>query len=144
LITHPVLCGLIFSLVVGAWHLPLLYDWALQDKFIHVVEHVMFFGAALLYWWPMLSPSRLLPRRSYAAQMLYLLGVLIAMTPVFAYITFSQDILYPTYEFAPRIFPTFSAASDQLLAGVMMKLVGVFGALTALGVAFFGWYRENR
>lgn len=144
LVTHPLGCGIIFSLVVGAWHMPLLYNWALRSKPMHVLEHLMFFGAALLYWWPLLSPSRILPRRTYAAQMLYLLGVLIAMTPLFAYITFSQDILYPTYEFAPRLFPNFSAANDQLLAGVMMKLVGVFGAAVAMAVAFFGWYRENR
>jgi putative membrane protein len=143
-ITHPLSCGAIFTLVVGLWHAPLLYDWALRSKIVHVVEHLMFFFAAVLYWWPMLSQSRLLPRRSYAVQMLYLLGVLIAMTPLFAYIAFSSDILYPTYEFAPRLFPNFSAASDQLLAGVMMKLVGVFGALAALAVAFFGWYRENQ
>ena len=85
----------------------------------------------------------MLPRRGYAAQMLYQLGVLIAMTPLFAYITFSQDILYATYEFAPRLFPGFSAAEDQLLAGVMMKMMGVFGGLTAFGVAFFGWYQEQ-
>lgn len=76
--------------------------------------------------------------------MVYLLGVLIAMTPVFAYVTFSHDVLYPTYEYAPRLFPNFSAADDQLLAGVMMKLAGVFGAMAALAVAFFGWYRERR
>lgn len=144
LVTHPLGCGIIYSLVVGVWHVPLLYDWALRSKPVHVLEHLMFFGAALLYWWPLLSPSRILPRRSYAAQMLYLFGVLIAMTPLFAYITFSQDILYPTYEYAPRLFPDFSAANDQLLAGVMMKLVGVFGAMVAMAVAFFGWYRENR
>lgn len=144
LLTHPLGCGAIFTLVVGIWHAPLLYDWALRSKTVHVVEHLMFFGAALFYWWPMLSPSRVLPPRGYGVQMLYLLGVLIAMTPLFAYITFTQDILYPTYEFAPRLFPNFSAANDQLLAGVMMKLVGVFGALAALAVAFFGWYRENK
>lgn len=144
LITHPLGCGIVFSLVVGVWHVPLLYDWALRSKPLHVLEHLMFFGAALLYWWPLLSPSQVLPRRSYGVQMLYLLGVLIAMTPLFAYITFSQDILYPTYEYAPRLFPNFSAANDQLLAGVMMKLVGVFGAVIAMAVAFFGWYRENR
>jgi hypothetical protein len=28
---------------------PELYDWALQDQLVHVIEHVMFFGAALFY-----------------------------------------------------------------------------------------------
>jgi putative membrane protein len=143
-LTHPLGCGAIFTLVVGAWHAPTLYEWALRHKAVHAVEHVMFFLAALLYWWPLLSPSGVLPRRSYAVQMLYILGVLIAMTPLFAYITFTRDILYPTYEFAPRLVVQFSPADDQLLAGVMMKLVGVFGGLAALAVAFSGWYRENR
>ena len=144
LLTHPLGCGLAFTLTIGLWHAPSLYDLALRNKTVHVAEHIMFFGAALLYWWPLLSPSRVLPRRGHGAQMLYLLGVFIAMTPVFAYITFSGDILYPTYEFAPRLFDNFSAADDQLLAGVMMKLAGMGVSLTAFGVAFFRWYRENK
>ncbi len=144
LLTHPIGAGLTYSLVIGLWHMPSLYDLALRDKLVHVLEHVMFFAAGLLYWWPVLSPSRLLPRRTHGVQMLYLLGVLIAMTPVFAYITFSQDILYPTYEFAPRLFENFSPGDDQLLAGVMMKLAGVFVALAAFGVAFYGWYQEKK
>lgn len=144
LVTHPLIAGSTYTIVVGAWHAPMLYDWALQDRLVHIIEHLMFFGAALLYWWPLFSPSKVLPPRRPGVQMVYLLGVLIAMTPVFAYITFSHDVLYPTYEYAPRLFPNFSAADDQLLAGVMMKLVGVFGAMAALAVAFFGWYRERR
>jgi putative membrane protein len=144
LVTHPLIAGSTYTIVVGAWHAPMLYDWALQDRLVHIIEHLMFFGAAILYWWPLFSPSRVLPPRRPGVQMVYLLGVLIAMTPVFAYVTFSHDVLYPTYEYAPRLFPNFSAADDQLLAGVMMKLVGVFGAVAALAVAFFGWYRERR
>jgi putative membrane protein len=144
LLTHPLMCGLIYTLVVSVWHAPSLYDLALRNKFVHVLEHVMFFSSALLYWWPLLSPSRVLPRLNYGVQMLYLVGVLIAMTPVFAYIVFSHDILYPTYEFAPRIFPNFSAASDQLLAGTSMKLVGMLVSLTAFGVAFYRWYEEKK
>ena len=143
-LAHPLVCGLIFSLVVSLWHAPTLYDLALRNKLVHVAEHGMFFGAALFYWWPLLSPSRVLPRQGYGGQMLYLLGVFIAMTPVFAYITFSGDALYPTYEFAPRLFANFSAADDQLLAGVMMKLGGMGVSLTAFAVAFFRWYRENK
>jgi putative membrane protein len=142
--THPVICGIVFTGVVSIWHAPWLYDWALQDKFVHVVEHLMFFGAAVLYWWPMLSPSRVLPPISYAGQLLYIVAVIIGMTPIFAYITFTQDILYPTYEFAPRIFGNFSAEDDQLLAGVSMKLVGMFVAMGAFLRAFYLWYQEEK
>ena len=144
LLTHPVICGVIYTLVVSGWHAPWLYDWALRDKVVHVIEHVTFFLAALLYWWPLLSPSRVFPRRSYGVQMLYLVGVLIGMTPVFAYITFSHGILYPTYEYAPRLVADFSPADDQLLAGTSMKLIGMIVSLIAFGVAFYRWYEEKK
>ncbi len=140
---HPLICGLVYTVVISVWHVPVLYDWALRDKFVHVLEHVMFFGAALFYWWPHLSPSKIAPPTSYAAQMLYQLGIVIGMTPLFAYITFSHDILYPTYEFAPRIINNFSAAQDQLLAGTMMKLGGLLVATTAIAVSFFRWYQTT-
>ena len=144
LLTNPVVCAIVYALVIGVWHVPALYDLALRDKLVHVAEHIMFFLVALLNWWPLLSPSRLLPRRSYAVQMLYLVGVVIAMTPAFAFITFSQDILYPTYEFAPRLFANFNAGDDQLLAGSMMKLVGMVVSLGAFTVIFYRWYQEKK
>lgn len=142
LCTRPLLCGLIFVVVVSVWHAPLLYDWALQNRPVHILEHFMFFGAALFYWWPLLSPSREFPPTSYAWQMLYLLAVEIGLTPLFAYITFSRDILYPTYEYAPRL-TWLTPADDQLLAGSMMKLVGFAVAMTAFGVAFYRWHHAT-
>lgn len=144
ILTSPVVAALFYSLVVGVWHAPSLYDLALRNKLVHVVEHILFFVAALVYWWPLLSPSRVLPRRDYGVQMLYLVAVVVTMTPVFAYITFSHDILYPTYEFAPRLYANFSAADDQLLAGTMMKLIGMVVSLGAFMVAFYRWYQEKK
>lgn len=141
---HPVICGIIFTLVISLWHMPYFYDWALRDKVVHVIEHLMFFGASVLYWWPMLSPSKAFPPISHAAQILYFLAVLIGMTPVFAYITFSSDILYPTYEYAPRLIADFSPADDQLLAGAGMKIIGMFVALGAVGVSFYRWYETGK
>lgn len=139
-LTHPLLCIVIYTLVISLWHRPQFYDWALRDKVVHVAEHLMFFGAALLFWWPVISPSRVLPPLGYGAQMLYLGAVVVAMMPIFAYITFSDDILYPTYEYAPRLFANFSAMDDQLLAGAGMKIVDMAVMLTAIGVAFFRWH----
>ena len=139
-LTSPVFCGIFYTGVMTVWHIPLLYDLALQNRPIHILEHFSMFGAALFYWWPLLSPSKEFPPASHAKQMLFLPAVLIGMTPVFAYITFSQDVLYPTYEYAPRI-TSLTAAGDQLLAGSMMKLIGMGVAMTAFAVSFYRWYQ---
>ncbi|HYC71782.1 MAG TPA: cytochrome c oxidase assembly protein [Opitutaceae bacterium] len=139
---HPIVCGAVYVVVISSWHAPLLYDWALQDKTVHIAEHFTFFGAALFFWWPLCSPSSDHPPVSYPAQMFYLLGVTIGMTPVFAYITFSQDVLYPTYEFAPRLLDL-SPHQDQVLAGTMMKLVGFAVSLGAFAVAFYRWHQAS-
>ncbi|HEY0968844.1 MAG TPA: cytochrome c oxidase assembly protein [Opitutaceae bacterium] len=142
-LTHPIICGLLYTLIMSAWHVPALYDWALQDKFVHVVEHVTFFIAALFYWWPLLSPSKEFPPAGRGAQMLYLIAVTIGMTPVFAFITFSSDVLYPTYEYAPRLFASFSPTDDQLLGGAIMKLGGLSVTLIAFAFAFYDWYQKE-
>jgi putative membrane protein len=143
LLTHPVICALVYTLTISLWHAPKAYDAALQNKFIHVLEHVMFFGAALLYWWPVLSPSRDLPPLGRGPQMIYLLAVTIGMTPLFAFLAFADNILYPTYEYAPRIIANFSPAQDQLLGASIMKLGGLFVTFIALVIAFYRWYQES-
>lgn len=144
LLLSPISCGFLATLIIGTWHAPSLYEWALQDKVIHVVEHLMFFGVSLLFWWPLFSPSRTFPASRFGVQLLYLLGVEIAMTPLFAYVTFTPHILYPTYEYAPRLIANFSAAEDQTLAGVMMKLSGMGVSLAALAYSFYHWSRANQ
>lgn len=143
-ITHPAICLTLYTLVLSLWHMPFLYDWALRDKVVHVIEHLMFFAVALLYWWPLCSPSRLFPPNGRPAQMLYFFVSVITMTPLFAYITFSRDILYPTYEYAPRLFANFSPSDDQLLAGVSMQLTSVWVSITAFGIAFYRWYQASQ
>ncbi|HRE80842.1 MAG TPA: cytochrome c oxidase assembly protein [Opitutaceae bacterium] len=140
LITHPISCALIYISVLSAWHVPAIYDWALQDKIVHVIEHLMFFVAALFYWWPLLSPAREIPPIKPGAQILYLLAVTIGMTPLFAFLAFSEEILYPTYEFAPRLFADFDPAEDQLLGAAIMKLGGMAVTFCALAFAFYRWY----
>lgn len=140
---HPLVCGLIYSLILSGWHAPALYDLALRDKNVHVLEHLMFFGAALFYWWPILSPSRRYPPAKYATQMIYLLGVTVAMTPVFAFIAFSDNVLYPTYEYAPRLTAALTPIEDQLLGAVTMKMGGLSVTAVGLIVAFYRWYQTS-
>src|SRR5258708_4949008 len=87
-LTQPVICGGVYIVIYSVWHLPSLYDWALQNRVVHIAEHFLMFGGALFYWWPQLSPSREFPPVSPATQMIYQVAVIIGMTPAFAYIMF--------------------------------------------------------
>ncbi|HEY5228813.1 MAG TPA: cytochrome c oxidase assembly protein [Opitutaceae bacterium] len=143
LLLKPLPCAVISSLVISLWHLPFLYEWTLQDKLVHVGEHLMFLAVSLLYWWPLVSPSRVFPPAGYGMRIIYIVGTEVLMIPVAAYIVFSSDILYPTYEYAPRLIAGFSPAQDQLSAGVMMKVVGVLVSLTVMGLCFIKWSKES-
>ena len=142
-LVSPFSCAVLSTLVISIWHLPFLYEWTLQDKLVHVGEHLMFLAVSLLYWWPLASPSEVLPAPSYGVRMIYLFATEVTMIPVSAYIVFSSDILYPTYEYAPRLIAGFSPGDDQLTAGIIMKISGMLVTLTALAVCFFKWSRSS-
>lgn len=141
---HPLSCAVLSTAVISLWHAPTLYEWTLQDKLAHVAEHLMFLAASLLYWWPLASPSAVFPSKGYGVRMLYAVGTEIGMIPVSAYVVFSRDILYPTYEYAPRLIAGLTPADDQLLAGIIMKSVGMAVTLTVLGVCFLKWSRSSQ
>jgi putative membrane protein len=141
---HPVTCAVVSTVVIGVWHAPVLYEWTLQDKLVHVGEHLMFLGVSLLYWWPLASPSAAFPSPGYGPRMIYVFATEIGMIPVAAYIVFSGDILYPTYEYAPRLLAGFSPADDQLTAGIIMKITGMAVSFGALALCFFKWARQSQ
>ena len=140
---HPLACALGYTAIISVWHIPALYDLALRERPVHIFEHITFFAGALLYWWPLLSPSREHPPARHPVQMLYLVGVTILMTPLFAYLAFSKEILYPTYEYAPRLVAGFDPAQDQLLGAAIMKLGGMFVTFVALIWVFYRWYQST-
>ena len=140
ILTHPITCGLAYILILSVWHAPTLYDWALQNKLVHVWEHLMFFAAALFFWWPILSPSTEFPPLRPASQLIYLIATSVGMIPLFAFIAFSDNILYPTYEYAPRLISRLSPGEDQLLGAAIMKIGSITVTLVAMTVAFYRWY----
>ena len=44
---NPLTCALVSTIVISVWHAPFLYEWTLQDKLVHVGEHLMFLAVSL-------------------------------------------------------------------------------------------------
>jgi putative membrane protein len=144
LLLQPLLCGAAFILVVSAAYLPRIFEGSLRSDGYHQVQHALFVAVALLFWWPLLSPSRACPPIHYGARLLYLFVVVVAQTGVFTYLLMADHAMYPTYERAPRLIAALTPAEDQTLAGVILSLVSSLVLVGALGANFYRWAQTDR
>jgi putative membrane protein len=137
-LTAPKVCFATFNIVLAMWHLPFMYNAAMANHPLHIVQHLMFMAAAVMLWWPVMSPLPELPRLSYPMQMLYLFLTTIPMSIVAVYITYSGNLLYRAYAAAPRI-GGLSPLDDQLLGGLIMWIPGGLIFFAVISVIFFQW-----
>jgi putative membrane protein len=142
---RPTSAFVVFGLFFAVWHVPVVYEGALANPLLHHIEHVAFLFAAILLWWPILSPLDELPRAPTIVQLAYIFTLPIAQLPVFAAITFSPEPVYQTYANAPRVWEYLTPLADQALAGAIMKIFGLFFFGVPFARIFFAWYqRENQ
>ena len=138
-LTRPSGAFVTFNLVLVAWHLPPLYNLAMDNHGVHIVQHLMIMVASVILWWPVLSPSPELPRAPYPVQMLYLFVVGLPMVVVSIFITMAESVLYPYYAGAPRVWEALPPHTDQHLGGLIMWIPGGLVFLIAISVVFFRW-----
>src|SRR5262249_49508655 len=129
----------IFNVVLVAWHLPPLYNLAMEHHPVHIVEHLMIMAASVILWWPILSPVSALPRAAYPIQLLYLFVVGLPMVMVAIFITMADTVLYPFYSRSPRIWEALTPHADQHLGGLIMWIPGGIVFLIAISVVLFCW-----
>ncbi|WIG60415.1 MAG: hypothetical protein OJF49_003163 [Ktedonobacterales bacterium] len=126
--TEPRVSLALFLGVFLAWHVPALYDLALEQQPIHIMEHLMFLGVALLFW-AQIIPARVLarsrgPRLSYPMQALYLAAAALVLNVLGGVFVFSTGPLYRFYAALPRAADAPSVLVDQHLAGAAMDVPG--------------------
>ena len=141
-LTRPLVAFTFFNAVLVLWHMPVLYDLTLRERDIHILEHVMFLGVAVLMWWPVLSLAKELPRATYMTQMVYLFLLPTVPGILGAVITFSDKVLYPWYAEAPRLW-NISATTDQEIGGIIMWVPGGMAFLMVLIVVFLVWANQE-
>jgi putative membrane protein len=103
-LTRPTGAFATFNLILIAWHLPPLYNLAMEQHPFHILGHLLMMAGSVILWWPVLSPLDELPRAPYPIQMLYLFVVGLPMVMVAIFISMADGLLYPYYAGAPRIW----------------------------------------
>ena len=117
--------------VLVAWHLPPLYEAALEQPFVHRLEHLSFVLVGALVWTLLIDPAR--HGRLGLAGRIGLAALLFWIGQVLAYVfVFGVEPYYDVYvEQRDRLFGL-SPLTDQKLAGVVMMAEQLVTLGTAL------------
>jgi putative membrane protein len=139
----PVVAWALFLAVFLSWHVPALYDLALLNTSVHVLEHVMFLGAALLFWAQVVPSRPLRQRLGYVAQLIYVGTAALVMNFLAAVYMYSTAPMYPYYAELPRASGAMPALVDQHIAGAVMDAPCTILFFLAICTLLLLWLRED-
>jgi putative membrane protein len=141
--TRPVVALIVFNAVLLFTHWPEVVEASVGSEPLHFSLHVLIVSSAIVIWWAVMSPLPERPALPLPGQLLYLFLQSLAPTIPASFLTFGQTLLYPVYGTFPRIWGI-SAATDQLVAGLIMKLGGGLILWGFIVVVFFNWHARER
>lgn len=127
-LSNPFVSWTAAALALGLWHVPVLYNLALANEGIHIVEHLIFLVTATMFWWPVLTSVPEL-RLGAGATVLYLFLASLFNSGLGIIITFAPLGWYPAYvhpQDVLGILPLIrnhwgiSALADQQIGGLLM------------------------
>lgn len=124
----PLPAGVVATLLLVVWHLPRVFDAALERPALHALEHVSFLVAGLLLWAPVLVP------RAGAAEAL-----------AFLFLTRNaQAVLGNVLLWVPRpLYANSGTLHDQRLAAALMLGEGLVAGMAAAAFLFVRLLRES-
>lgn len=133
------------------WHLPALYNAALQNESVHIFEHLTFLVTGSILWWPVFKPvpeGRLapLPAIVYMA-IASTINAILGIT-----FTWSSTPFYSSYAHPPDELGAlsmirdqwgFNQLADQRMGGAIMWAGGGAVFLWAMMVMMKNWFEES-
>ena len=144
-LAFPVVAWLAFAIVMWGAHFSPLFDLALENPLAHDVEHALFLGTALLFWWPVAaadpSPSRL----AHPSRTLYTFLQMPQNTFLAVIILGATVPLYQHYASLQIPWPgwTMTPLDDQRLAAGIMWVGGDLLFIAAVAAVVWGWMRAE-
>lgn len=129
-----VLATLLQVSLVWLWHVPTLYDAAVANPAMHLLEHASFLGSAVWFWSEVWATARR-SRRVQALATLCLGAMIVQGGVLGALLTFAGRSLFAVYDGAAGL----TALEDQQLAGALMWVPPGFVYATVAVRRFIGW-----
>lgn len=132
--TAPIVAWLLFAATGWAIHFSPFFEAAAENVPVHVAEHVLLGGAALLFWAQVVGQRALM---SHPLRLLYLVVAMPQNTFLALAIFSAGHILYPHYGGGS------DPMGDQRLAGGIMWVAGDVVLLIAVLMVAAAWARHE-
>jgi putative membrane protein len=137
--TAPAVAFMLYGLALWIWHMPALYDAALEHEAVHVVQHLCFFGSAALFWWGIVHGRQ--GRLGYGAAVVYLFVTAVHGGVLGALLTVSPRVWYAAY--LAHHPAGLTPLEDQQLAGLLMWIPAGLAFVAGALFLFAGWLRQS-
>jgi putative membrane protein len=116
-LTHPLVALPLWLGTYFVWHVPPIYDAALERSgWLLDLEHLTYFLAGVLMWWPVVHG-----RYSDGVKALYLFAAFVLAAPLGLLLALLPRPIYDFYKDAPQLWGL-SDKTDQEIAGVTMAV----------------------
>jgi len=116
-LTHPLVALPLWLGTYFLWHVPPIYDTALeQSGWLLNLEHLTYFVAGVLMWWPVVHG-----RYSDGIKATYVFGAFVLAAPLGLLLALLPRPIYDFYKDAPQLWGL-SDSTDQQIAGVTMAV----------------------
>ena len=139
LLRNPIVALGTYVVLLTAWHVPPLYDAAVENAVIHALEHFTFIAIAIVFWLQVIDPLPFRSPLSYPLRIVYLFVATAHNTALGGILAFADPTLYPYYaNLVTRPFGV-SAGFDEQAGGAIMWVPGGMVHLIAISFAFAAW-----
>ena len=141
-LSFPVVAWVLFAAAMWGTHFTPLFDAALEDPFIHDIEHGIYLVTALLFWWPAVALDPSPWRMPHPVRALYVFLQMTQNTFLSVVLLNVQHVLYAHYATLVRPWGP-PPLIDQGTAAGIMWLAGDLIFLSAIMAILAGWSRAE-
>jgi len=139
IVTGPLAAWLLHALALWLWHIPALFDAALNDPTVHAWQHATFLLTALLFWWSVLGA---VTRKEQGLALVSLFTTMVHTGALGALLTLARTPWYLHYFSTTSAFGI-DALEDQQLGGLIMW-VPAGGIYILCGLVIAGrWFKPQ-
>lgn len=140
------LCGIT---ALWIWHWPRLFEAALYNENLHVLQHLCFMATGTIFWYPVVTPVPGHRMTAFPA-VFYLFTACTFSSLLGIFITFCSYQLYPFYlhpadelGILPQLRGLLSVHEDQQLGGLLMWFPCCLIYASAILITLGKWYGKS-